>query len=184
MKPQFFSNQTEFRKWLADNHTKETELLVGYYKISSGKPSITWPESVDQALCFGWIDGIRRTVDDESYCIRFTPRRANSTWSDINIKKVEELSQRGLMQEAGIAIYKQRKEQKSRTASYENEVKTLSEEYENLLKENSEVWELFNKNAPSHKRTILHWIMSAKQEVTRLKRLNNLIETYKTGKRL
>ena len=97
LKATFFATQTEFRDWLEKNHLTQTELLVGYYKVGSKKPSMTWPQSVDQALCFGWIDGVRRTIDSESYCIRFTPRRPNSIWSEINIKKIEELSNAGLM---------------------------------------------------------------------------------------
>lgn len=108
----FFTTQAEFRKWLERNHKKETELWVGYYKIGSNKPGITWTQSVDEALCFGWIDGVRNAIDRESYCNRFTPRRATSNWSDINIKKAKALIKSGLMQPAGLEIYKQRKKTK------------------------------------------------------------------------
>jgi uncharacterized protein YdeI (YjbR/CyaY-like superfamily) len=100
-RPRFFPSQLDFRKWLEKNHNKETELIVGFYKVGTGKPSLTWSQSVDQALCFGWIDGIRKSIDNESYCIRFTPRKPSSNWSAINIKKVEELTKLGLMKPEG-----------------------------------------------------------------------------------
>src|SRR6187401_135455 len=108
MTPTFFANQSDFRKWLQKNHKKETELVVGFYKVGSGKPSITWPQSVDEALCFGWIDGVRTSIDNERYQIRFTPRKPTSIWSAVNIKKIETLTEQGLMQPAGIAIFEKR----------------------------------------------------------------------------
>ena len=125
MTPIFFTNQANFRMWLEKNHKKETELLVGFYKKDSGKLNMTWSQSVDEALCFGWIDGVRRSIDKDSYCIRFTPRRPSSNWSSVNIKKVEELIKQGLMQPAGLEIYKLRKEEKSGVASYESGTKQL-----------------------------------------------------------
>src|SRR5688572_15149318 len=119
MTPIFFSTPSGFRRWLEKNHKKKTELLVGYYKIGSGKPSMTWSESVDEALCFGWIDGVRSSIDELRYQIRFTPRKPNSIWSDINIKKVKELTKKGLMKQAGLDVFNQRKEHKSRIYSYE-----------------------------------------------------------------
>ena len=119
MKPVFFPTQLDFRKWLDKNHKKETELLVGYYKVDSGKLSLTWSESVDQAICFGWIDGIRRSIDRESYSIRFTPRKPKSIWSAINIKKVEDLTKLGLMKPKGIAAFNKREESNSKIYSYE-----------------------------------------------------------------
>lgn len=109
----FFKTQDDFRKWLESHHEKETELIVGFYKVNSGKPSMTWSQSVDQALCFGWIDGVRRTIDNESYSIRFTPRRSTSSWSSINIRKIEELTKAGLMKPAGLKSFSLRKESKS-----------------------------------------------------------------------
>jgi uncharacterized protein YdeI (YjbR/CyaY-like superfamily) len=108
MTPTFFAKQSDFRKWLEKNHDKKTELLVGFYKVDSGKPSISWPQSVDEALCFGWIDGVRRSIDKESYCIRFTPRRRNSSWSAVNIKKMEELARAGLTKPSGLAVFENR----------------------------------------------------------------------------
>ena len=119
----FFPTQTDFRRWLAENHERETELLVGFYKVGSNKPSMTWPQSVDEALCFGWIDGVRRSVDAESYSIRFTPRKAKSVWSVVNIKKVAELTAKGAMKPAGIAAFEKREESRSKIYAYENELK-------------------------------------------------------------
>ncbi len=136
MKPIFFSTPEEFRKWLEKNHQKEKELLVGFYKVGSKKPSITWPESVDQALCFGWIDGVRRSIDEESYSIRFTPRKPTSIWSAINIKKVEELTKAGLMKPEGLKAFELRKEEKSRVYSHEKETATLDPEFERTFKSN------------------------------------------------
>src|SRR5262245_51313572 len=119
MEPTFFPTPADFRAWLEANHETQRELLVGFYKTSTGKPSITWPESVDQALCFGWIDGIRKRIDDESYSIRFTPRKPDSNWSAVNIAKVKELTEQGLMRAAGIKVFENRKEEKSGVYSYE-----------------------------------------------------------------
>lgn len=176
MTPKFFETPDDFRKWLEMNHATETELIVGYYKVASGKPSITWPESVDQALCFGWIDGVRRSVDNESYCIRFTPRRSNSIWSAVNIKKVEELTKAGLMQEAGLKAYSLLSENKSKIYSYEKAPEELDTKSEKLFKKNKKAWDFFIQQAPSYKKVMIHWIMNAKQEKTRLSRLEKTIE--------
>jgi uncharacterized protein YdeI (YjbR/CyaY-like superfamily) len=184
MTPLFFTNQANFRMWLEENHKKETELLVGFYKKESGKPNMTWSQSVDEALCFGWIDGVRRSIDKDSYCIRFTPRRPSSTWSSVNIKKVEELIKHGLMQPAGLEIYKYRKEEKSRVASYENETKQLDKYLEIKFKANKIAWEFFSKQAPSYQKTIIHWIMTAKLESTRIIRLDKTINESEKQKRL
>lgn len=179
MSPTFFSDQLEFRKWLKKNHKKGTELLVGYYKVDSGKPSMTWPESVDQALCFGWIDGIRRSIDAESYCIRFTPRKPTSIWSTVNIKKVEVLTQKGLMQPAGIEAFSKRKQEKSEIYSFENAGKKLPDDIEKKFKSNKKAWEFFNRQPASYKKTVIHWITSAKREETQLARLDKVI--YESG---
>jgi uncharacterized protein YdeI (YjbR/CyaY-like superfamily) len=174
-KPTFFSTQAAFRKWLEKNHEKTGELLVGFYKVNSGKPSMTWNESVDEAICFGWIDGIRRSIDEESYCIRFTPRKSTSIWSAINIKKVEELTKKELMDPAGINAFSKRKEHKSRIYSYEKEAENLSDEFLGKFKLNKKAWTFFQSMAPSYQRTAIHWVMSAKQESTKIKRLDELI---------
>jgi uncharacterized protein YdeI (YjbR/CyaY-like superfamily) len=184
MTPIFFADQTGFRKWLMKNHKKETELLVGFYKKESGKANMSWSQSVDEALCFGWIDGVRRSIDKESYCIRFTPRRPSSTWSTVNINKVEVLMKQGLMQQAGIEIYNSRKVEKSGVASYENETKQLDKNLLIRFKENIIAWEFFNIQAPSYQKTIVHWIMTAKQEKTKLERLKKIINESEKQKRI
>lgn len=171
----YFVSQLDFRNWLEKNHDKEAELLVGFYKVDSGKPSLTWPQSVDQALCFGWIDGIRKSVDAESYCIRFTPRKSKSTWSAINIRKVEEMNKLGLMLPAGLAAFEKRNELKSAIYYYENRPEKLINEYEILFKSNLNAWGFFQSQPLSYQRTAIYWVMSAKQELTRQKRLNELI---------
>ncbi len=184
MPPKFFPSQHDFREWLQENHSTEAELLVGFYKIDTKKPSLTWSESVDQALCFGWIDGVRRTVDSESYSIRFTPRRASSIWSTININKVAELTQKGLMQEAGLAAFAKRKESKSNIYAYEKAPVLLDETFEKEFKTNIQAWEFFEKQAPSYKKVIIHWIMTAKQEATKISRLEKLIKASEALKRI
>jgi uncharacterized protein YdeI (YjbR/CyaY-like superfamily) len=174
--PTFFSTQAAFRKWLEKNHGKEAELLVGFYKVNSGKPSMTWTESVDEAICFGWIDGVRRSIDEESYSIRFTPRKSTSIWSAINIKKVEELTQKKLMHPSGIEAFSRRKEHKSRIYSYEKEAEKLTKEFEKKFKSDKKAWRYFQSMAPSYQRTAIHWVMSAKQEITKIKRLDELIK--------
>ncbi|MCP2026251.1 uncharacterized protein YdeI (YjbR/CyaY-like superfamily) [Flavobacterium sp. HSC-32F16] len=184
MNPAFFSNQEKFREWLEKHHTKETELLVGFYKVNSKKPSMSWSESVDQALCFGWIDGVRKSIDEESYSIRFTPRKKSSIWSAINIKKVEVLTQNGLMKEAGLKAFKLRSEEKSRIYSHEKEPSALDPEFEKQFKANRPAWEFFDKQAPSYKKVMVHWIMTAKQEKTRLSRLEKTISISAEQKRM
>lgn len=176
LKPVFFAKQSDFRKWLQKNHKKKTELLVGFYKVGSGKPSMTWPQSVDEALCFGWIDAVRRTIDEDSYQIRFTQRRPNSTWSSVNIKKVEELSKKGLMQPAGLDVFKFRKESRSGIYSHEKAESRLNVDYEKKFKSNKKAWVYFQSLAPSYKKLSVHWVMDAKQDITQLKRLKQLIE--------
>ena len=175
MDPTYFATQQDFRNWLEKNHARETELLVGFYKVTSSKPSITWPQSVDQALCFGWIDGIRKSIDPESYSIRFTPRKPGSNWSAINIRKVEEMNKLGLMFPAGLAAFEKRNEQKSAIYSYENKPEKLDSENEILFRSQEQAWAFFQSQPPSYQRTAIYWVMSAKQEATRQKRLNDLI---------
>lgn len=181
MNPHFFKNKEAFRKWLERNYDKETELLVGFYKVGSGRPSMSWSDSVDVALCFGWIDAVRRSVDEHSYTIRFTRRKPTSIWSAINIAKVEELTKQGLMTPAGLAAFQKRKESNSRIYAYENEAKTFSGEYEELFKANAAAWSFFNAQAPWYKKTLIHWVVSAKQESTRGSRLATLIEKSAAG---
>lgn len=180
----FFKTENHFRKWLEKNYDKKKELWVGYYKKNTGRQSIEWSNSVDQALCFGWIDGIRKSIDDESYKIRFTPRKPTSIWSKINIKKVEELTKKGLMHPAGIEAFKKRDEKKSKVYSFERESVKLNGVYVKILKKNKKAYNFFNSLSPYIKKISIHWIISAKQEETRLKRLNILIKSSEAGEKI
>jgi uncharacterized protein YdeI (YjbR/CyaY-like superfamily) len=179
--PTFFAKQTDFRKWLQKNHQKETELLVGFYKVGSGKPSMTWSQSVDEALCFGWIDGVRKSIDKDSYQIRFSQRKPTSIWSAINIQKVETLTKQGLMQPAGLASFERRTDRKSKIYSYEKEAEELTPDFKKQFKANKKAWEYFQSLAPSYKKISTHWVMSAKQETTQQKRLQQLISESAAG---
>lgn len=185
MEPHFFATQDDFRQWLDKHHTKETELLVGFYKVGSGKPTMRWPESVDQALCYGWIDGIRKSLATDSYTIRFTPRKASSIWSAINIDKMENLIAKKLVKPAGLAAYGKRTESKSRVYSHERtEDAVLPVEMEDEFKTNAAAWAFFNKQAPYYKKTVIHLIVSAEQEKTRQSRFEKLLKASAEGKRL
>lgn len=180
----FFPTPADFRKWLAENHEILQEQWVGYYKKASGVPSITWPESVDEALCFGWIDGLRKTIDDKRYKIRFTPRKPRSNWSAVNIKRIEELKQLGLVQPAGLAAYEKFKDGKSAQYSYEQKNPELNPAYLEKIKEHPNAWQYFEALAPSYKRASVWFVMSAKREETRLRRLNILIESSAKGEKI
>jgi uncharacterized protein YdeI (YjbR/CyaY-like superfamily) len=175
MKPTFFPSPRELRAWLEKYHATAEELHVGYYKVSSGVASITWPESVDQALCYGWIDGVRKSIDEISYMIRFTPRRPGSIWSSVNIKRAQVLMEQGLMQPAGLKAYEARKENKVGIYSYEQRSVDLEEPYSQVLKENEAAWTFFQAQPPSYRKAASWWVISAKQEETRLRRLEKLI---------
>lgn len=182
--PLFFKNSEEFRKWLEENHLTKNELLVGFYKISTGKPSMIWSEAVDQALCFGWIDGIRKSIDQESYYNRFTPRNPKSNWSAINIKKVEELIRLGKMFPAGLEAFEKRKKEPRSGYSYENKPETLDPEMEERFRKNEKAWDFFQKQTISYKRNMYFYVLEAKQESTRFSRLDKLIAASESGKRL
>lgn len=184
MKAAFFNSQYEFRDWLEKNHKRETELIVGYYKVKTGKPSMTWSESVDQALCFGWIDGIRRRIDEESYCIRFTPRRPKSNWSAVNIKKVAELTKKGLMKPEGNAVFEKRDDKRSGIYAYEKELARFSDEFKKRFKTNKNAWNFFKDQAAGYRKSCTEWVMSAKQEATRERRLLKLIVESEKGNRI
>jgi uncharacterized protein YdeI (YjbR/CyaY-like superfamily) len=184
MSPAFFPTAADFRRWLEANHATAAELWVGYFKVGSGKPSLTWPQSVDEALCFGWIDGLRKSIDDTSYKIRFTPRRPRSIWSAVNIKRVEELTRLGLMRPAGLRAFEPRNENRSGIYSYEQRPADLPEPYATILHAKSKAWDFFQAQPPSYRKTISWWILSAKTEPTRLKRLHKLIEESAGGRRL
>lgn len=171
----FFKTPEDFRQWFVDHHTSAVELWVGFYKRDSGKPSITWPESVDEALSFGWIDGLRKSIDHVSYKIRFTPRRQGSIWSSINIRRVEALTKQGRMRPAGLKAFAARKENKSGIYAYEQRRDQLEEPYNGRLKKNKAAWDFFQAQPPWYRKTVGWWVVSAKKEETRRKRLETLI---------
>jgi len=182
MNPVFFPTSADFRAWLAANHTTAAELLVGYYKLGTGRPSMTWPESVDQALCYGWIDGVRRRIDEESYMLRFTPRRRGSTWSLVNTRRALELIEQGLMQPAGLAAFEARDPARSDEYSYESRPQGLDEAYETEFRADAAAWAYWEAQPPHYRRGAAHWVMSAKREETRRKRLATLIADSAAGR--
>jgi uncharacterized protein YdeI (YjbR/CyaY-like superfamily) len=175
MKPAFFETPTDFRAWLAKHHATAKELLVGFYKKGSKRPSITWPESVDEALCYGWIDSARKGIDAQTYTIRFTPRKNGSVWSNVNVNRVRALIDLGRMRPAGLKAFETRKEGKSGIYSHEQGEVELPEPYQGLLRANKKAWEFFQKQAGSYRKAATWWVTSAKKEETRRKRLDALI---------
>jgi len=181
--PVFFATEAEFRRWLETNHETACELLVGFWKKGSGRTSIDWPQARDQALCFGWIDGIRRSLGNDSYTIRFTPRRAGSIWSKVNVERFEALKSAGLMTRLGEAAY-ERDKHRSGVYSYEKEAAKLAPEEEALFRKNRAAWVDWEKRPPGYRKTVLGWIAGAKRPETRSKRLLELISTSALGRRL
>jgi uncharacterized protein YdeI (YjbR/CyaY-like superfamily) len=182
MEIKFFKTPAAFRAWLERHHATAQELWVGYYKKGSSKPSITWPESVDEALCFGWIDGLRKSVDADSYTIRFTPRRPRSVWSAVNIKRVEELTRQGRMRPAGQRAFAARTENRSGICAYEQRAPELPEPYQQQLQQRAEAWRFFQAQPASYRKAVSWWVASAKKEETRRKRLAQLIEDSARGR--
>lgn len=175
--PKFFPNAKSFRRWLEANAASAEDLLVGYHKVATGKPSVSWSESVDEALCFGWIDGVRKRIDDETYQIRFTPRRPHSIWSAINIAKVKELRAQGRMTPAGEEAFQRRTEAKSVVYAYEREAPAeLSSAELREFKRDKAAWRFFESSPPSHKKVVLHWVCSAKKPETRERRFRKVLE--------
>lgn len=180
----FFATPSDFRKWLDNNHDKLDEQWVGYYKKASGIASITWPESVDQALCYGWIDGLRKSIDDKRYKIRFTPRRPDSIWSAVNLKRIEELIALSLVEPPGLAIYEQRDIEKIKKYSYERQTVAFDQAFLTRLKSNTAAWKFFQALPPSAKKQTIWWVMSAKREETRQRRFDKLLECSENGQRI
>lgn len=180
MKPKFFSSPEKFREWLEKNHDRD-ELLLGFHKKASGKKSITYPEALDEALCFGWIDGVRRNLDETSYTIRFTPRKPKSIWSLVNVRHVERLTKEGRMAEPGQKAYARRDPKRTGIYAFENAPREFSPEYEKKFRANKSAWEFFQTEPPSIRRTCIFWVMSAKKEETRLRRLDQLIDSSAKG---
>jgi uncharacterized protein YdeI (YjbR/CyaY-like superfamily) len=179
--PLFFSSQSLLRSWFEKNHKKKSELWLGFYKVGSGKPSVTWPESVDEAICFGWIDGIRKSLGEDSYVIRFTPRKPKSIWSVVNINKVSTLTKSGMMKPEGLAAFAKREDKRSAIYAFEQKTIELGSVFEKKFKANKKAWALFGKQAPWYRKTAIWWVISAKQELTRLKRLEELIRDSEQG---
>jgi uncharacterized protein YdeI (YjbR/CyaY-like superfamily) len=178
----FFRRPADFRKWLEKNHEFAEELWVGFYKTGTDRPSITWPESVDQALCFGWIDGVRKRIDDESYKIRFTRRKAVSTWSAVNTKRFQELVELGLVHPLGVQAFDARRENRSGIYSYEQRRESFDEPYASMLKANPDACAYFLSRPPWYRRAAIWWVVSAKQEATRMKRMGQLIDDSAHGR--
>lgn len=185
MTPTFFPCPADFRDWLEEHHGSATELWVGFYKKGTGKPSITWPESVDEALCFGWIDGLRKRLDDESYVIRFTPRKPTSIWSEVNVRRVAELTREGRMRPAGRKAFAARSEAKTGVYSFEQkETARLTAAFEKAFRDNKKAWEFYQAQAPWYRKVAAFWVMSAKKEETRQRRLATLIADSAEGRKI
>ncbi|MGQ3054471.1 MAG: YdeI/OmpD-associated family protein [Roseateles sp.] len=183
--PLYFASPAEFRDWLAQHAATATELIVGFHKVASGVPSMTWPQSVDEALCVGWIDGVRKSVDELRYQIRFTPRRAGSIWSAINIARVEALTAQGRMLPAGVAAFARREAHKSAVYLYELKGEPeLPAAMKKRFKASKAAWTWFESQPPGWKRSTLRWVLTAKQEATRERRLEQLIEASAAGQRV
>jgi uncharacterized protein YdeI (YjbR/CyaY-like superfamily) len=183
--PRFFATPEDFRAWLEENHATAGELWVGFHKKGTGRPSITWPESVDEALCVGWIDGVRRSLGEESYMIRFTPRRPGSIWSAVNVGRVEALSAEGRMRPAGLAAFARRSEAKTAIYTHEQpQAAVLDPELEREFRARAAAWEWFQGQAPSYRKRLLGWVMGAKGEETRRRRLAKLVEESAAGRRM
>lgn len=183
--PHFFASPSAFRTWLTAHAATAPELLVGFHKVGSGRPSMSWSESVDEALCFGWIDGVRRRIDDGSYSIRFTPRRATSIWSAVNIAKFEQLVAEGRMTAAGVVAYANRKAHKSAVYSHEqaHTAELLPQELA-AFQRDAAAWAFFQGTPPGYKKVMLHWVTSAKKTETRAARLAKLRQACAAGERL
>lgn len=180
--PTFFASPSEFRAWLRKHHASATELWVGFRKRATGEPSLTWPESVDEALCYGWIDAVRKSLGPTSYMIRFTRRRPTSIWSSVNVRRVQELEREGRMRPAGLAAFAARREKKSGIYAYEQQDAQLSPEYARRLEANRAASAFFEAQAPWYRKKACHWVMSAKQEETRERRLLKLIAESAAGR--
>lgn len=181
--PTFFKTPADFRQWLKQNHARASELLVGFYKKDSGTPSMTWPQSVDEALCFGWIDGVRRSLGPISYTIRFTPRKPASTWSAVNIGRVKVLSAEGRMARPGITAFQARSEKKSVIYAYEQKHAELDPASLKRFRRNKTAWDFFQAQPPGYRKLVTWRIVSAKRAETRLKRLEQLIADSARGRR-
>jgi uncharacterized protein YdeI (YjbR/CyaY-like superfamily) len=182
--PRFFSSTDAFRRWLGHHHARASELWIGFYRKGAGTKSLDYLEAVEVALCFGWIDGIRKKRDDTTYVNRFTPRKPTSVWSRINIDRVERLIAAGLMQPAGLAAYEKRDARKSGIYSFEQRPERLTPALERRFRAEPKAWEHFSAQPPGYKRLGMWWILSAKREETQLRRLQQLIDAHGHGVRV
>jgi uncharacterized protein YdeI (YjbR/CyaY-like superfamily) len=182
VEPIYFASPEEFRAWLEEHHASESEVLVGYHRKATGRPSMTWQQSVDEALCYGWIDGVRRGVDEERYSIRFTPRKATSTWSAVNIDRFQALQAEGRTRPAGHSAFAARREDRSRIYSYERREEARFEEHEERrFRDNAAAWAFWESRPPGYRRVATHWVVSAKKPETRERRMAQLIEDSANG---
>ncbi len=180
----FFNSPDDFRAWLSANGDQAREVWVGFYKKSADQTGISYPQALDQALCYGWIDGVRKTIDAQRYTIRFTPRKPGSVWSAVNLKRAAELERQGLMQPAGLSAYHGRDHEKTNRYSYEREASALSPEQEAQFRAHPAAWEFFQSQPPSYQKPAIWWVVSAKQDDTRAKRLATLIDNSANGQRI
>jgi uncharacterized protein YdeI (YjbR/CyaY-like superfamily) len=184
MKPTFFENPPAFRTWLSTHGSSEAELWVGFHRKATGRPSMTWPESVDEALCFGWIDGVRKSIDERSYAIRFTPRRPGSIWSARNVGRIEALMAQGRMQKPGLAAWEHRDPAKTAVYSFERDTAELDEDRERRFRRNRQAWTFYQSQPPGYRKLCAWWIISAKRESTRERRFVTLVECSEAGERV
>jgi uncharacterized protein YdeI (YjbR/CyaY-like superfamily) len=185
VKPVFFATPAEFRRWLERHHASETELLVGFHKKHSGRPSMTWPESVDEALCFGWIDGIRRSAGDDAYTIRFTPRKPTSIWSAVNVRNVERLIAEGRMRPAGLAAFAARSPERTAVYSFDRQSPPqFDADMEARFRKQRRAWSFWESQPPGYRKVATHWVVSARREETRERRLEQLIADCAAGQRI
>jgi len=184
MEPRFFRSAADLRRWLTAKHAKESEVLVGLYKKGSGRKGITYPEALDEALCFGWIDGVRRSLDEESYTIRFTPRKKRSIWSQVNLKRMKELLEAKRVQPPGRAAYEQRDESRAMLYSFERQTAELDARQQKAFRAHREAWAFYQAQPPSYRQAVNWWVIGAKKDETRQRRLTSLIECSARGERI
>ncbi|HEY4930419.1 MAG TPA: YdeI/OmpD-associated family protein [Terriglobales bacterium] len=182
--PTFFRTASTFRKWLEENHDRTPELLIGFHRVDSGKGGITYREALDEALCFGWIDGVRKRFDADSYTIRFTPRKPSSIWSVVNTTRIDKLINMGRVHPAGLKVFQQRDEKRSKLYSYEVGNCKFAPEHEEQFRADPTAWEFYQAQAPWYRRVSCYWVMSAKREETRLRRLATLIDDSANARRI
>lgn len=182
--PRFFANRAAWRRWLGANHDKQTEILLGLHKRHTDVSAMSYRDALDEALCFGWIDGVRRRIDDARWSIRFSPRKAGSIWSAINLKRFAELQKEGRVEQAGLAMFEARSADRTGVYSYENRPREFEPAYERKFRASRKAWQFFQSQPPGYRRTLVWFVMSAKQEATRQRRLDQLIAASAAGRRI